>query len=87
MIDNVVTLQGFLPKAEGKEIYTLQLPKEKNLQLGYVVQKGNTDLLNKLNSGLKKVKEDGTYDKIYDKWFGKDSQYPIVNMAVNTNAR
>lgn len=87
MIDNVVTLQGFLPKTEGKEIYTLQLPKEKNLQLGYVVQKGNTELLNKLNSGLKKVKEDGTYDKIYDKWFGKDSQYPIVNMTVNTNAQ
>lgn len=87
MIDNVVTLQGFLPKAEGKETYTLQLPKEKNLQLGYVVQKGNTELLNKLNSGLKKVKEDGTYDKIYDKWFGKDSQYPIVNMTVNANAQ
>lgn len=88
MLDNAVTIQGFLPKAEGKQTYTLQLPADKNLQLGYVVQKGNTELLNKLNSGLEKVKADGTYDKIYDKWFGPNSQYPIANLntaATTTN--
>lgn len=84
MLDNVVTIQGFLLKAQDKPTYVLPLPADKNLQLGYVVKKGNTELQEKLNSGLKKVKEDGTYDKIYDKWFGKDSAYPIVNMNINT---
>lgn len=84
MLDNVVTIQGFMPKAEGKKLFVLPLPADKNLQLGYVVKKGNTDLLNKLNNGLDKVKADGTYDKIYDKWFGKNSQYPIVNMDIQS---
>ena len=35
---------------------------------GIAVKKGNTELLNKLNSGLQKVKDDGTYDEIYAKW-------------------
>lgn len=85
MLDNVVTIQGFMPKAEGKKLFVLPLPASKNLQLGYVVKKGNAELLNKLNNGLDKVKADGTYDKIYDKWFGKNSQYPIVNMNIQTN--
>ena len=36
---------------------------------GYAVQKGNTELLNKINAGMKKLKENGTYDEIYEKWF------------------
>lgn len=42
-----------------------KFPKE---YYGIAVKKGNTELLNKINSGLKKVKESGEYDKIYDKW-------------------
>lgn len=37
---------------------------------GYAVKKGNTDLVEKLNQGLKAIKEDGTYQKIYDQYFG-----------------
>lgn len=36
---------------------------------GIAVKKGNTELLNKLNDGLQKIKDDGTYDEIYAKWF------------------
>lgn len=36
-----------------------------------MVKKGNTELVNKINSGLDKIKANGTYDKIYTKWFGK----------------
>lgn len=36
---------------------------------GILVKKGNQELLNKLNEGLKKIKEDGTYDRIYAKYF------------------
>lgn len=38
-------------------------------QLAFAVKKGNTALLNKLNRGLEKIKKDGTYEKIHDKWF------------------
>jgi len=37
--------------------------------LGWAVQKGNHDFLNWLNNFLYQVKHDGTYDKIYAKWF------------------
>ena len=37
--------------------------------LGIVTNKNNTALMKKINAGLKKIKEDGTYDKIYNKWF------------------
>lgn len=37
--------------------------------LGIVVKKGNKELLDILNAGLKQIKEDGTYDQLYQKWF------------------
>ena len=39
-------------------------------QYGFAVKKGNTELLEKLNKGLADIKADGTYDKIYAKYFG-----------------
>lgn len=38
---------------------------------GIAVSKQNKELADALNSGLKKIKENGEYDKIYAKWFGK----------------
>jgi len=38
---------------------------------GIAVKQGNEELLAKINEGLAKVKEDGTYDKIYKKYFGE----------------
>ncbi|WP_319416603.1 basic amino acid ABC transporter substrate-binding protein [Marispirochaeta aestuarii] len=35
---------------------------------GIAVQKGNTELLNKINTGLKKVIESGKRDELIDKW-------------------
>jgi polar amino acid transport system substrate-binding protein len=39
-------------------------------QYGIAVKKGNTELLEKLNKALADIKADGTYDKIYAKYFG-----------------
>lgn len=36
---------------------------------GFAVQKGNKELQAKINEGLKNIKANGTYDKIYKKWF------------------
>lgn len=39
--------------------------------LGIAVRQGNTDLQAKFNTALAKVKQDGTYEAIYKKWFQK----------------
>jgi polar amino acid transport system substrate-binding protein len=39
-------------------------------QYGFAVKKGDTELLAKLNKGLADIKADGTYEKIYAKYFG-----------------
>lgn len=36
---------------------------------GIAVRKGNTELLNKINTALQTLKDNGTYDAIYQKWF------------------
>ena len=41
-------------------------------QYGFAVKKGgNPELLKKINEALAKAKQDGTYNKIYEKWIGK----------------
>ncbi|MCL4514493.1 MAG: transporter substrate-binding domain-containing protein [Firmicutes bacterium] len=37
-----------------------------------VVLKGNTELLKLLNKGIEAIKKNGTYNKIYGKWFGEE---------------
>lgn len=39
---------------------------------GMAVKAGNDELLIRLNAGLVNLKKSGTYDKIYEKWFGKE---------------
>jgi len=36
---------------------------------GYGIRKSDTDLLNKVGEWMKKIKSDGTYDKLSDKHF------------------
>lgn len=40
-------------------------------QYGFGVKKGNTALTTAINDTIKAAKADGTYDTIYQKWFGK----------------
>ena len=42
------------------------LPKD---YYALAVAKGKPELLKKLNAGIEQVKADGTFDKIYQKWF------------------
>lgn len=37
--------------------------------LAWAINRGNSDLLNWLNNFMNQIKSDGTYDKIYEKWF------------------
>lgn len=38
-------------------------------EYGFAVKQGETELLEELNEGLKQVIDDGTYAKLYEKWF------------------
>ena len=38
-------------------------------EFAFAVQKGNTELLNQLNTGLANLKESGKYQELVDKWF------------------
>ena len=67
MLDN--TVSGQFVSDNGK----LKLAREFETgeQYGMAVKKdGNIPLLRRINSILAELREDGTYDKIYDKYFG-----------------
>ncbi len=57
-------------KSEGK-LFFLDEPFTYE-PLGWAVRHGNADFLNFLNNYLVQMKNDGTYDKIYKKWFLSD---------------
>ena len=46
--------------------------------LGWAINKGDPDFLNWLNNFLRQCKNDGRYDRIYDKWFGSDKWYQEI---------
>ncbi|WP_311836137.1 basic amino acid ABC transporter substrate-binding protein [Cellulomonas fimi] len=39
-------------------------------QYGLGVKTGSTELLDAVNASLERIREDGTYDALYEKWFG-----------------
>ena len=47
--------------------------------LGWGIKQGDADLLNFLNNFLRQAKGDGTYDRIYNKWFESDAWLKQVN--------
>ncbi|QJB58041.1 transporter substrate-binding domain-containing protein [Pseudodesulfovibrio sp. zrk46] len=46
--------------------------------LGWAINKGDPDFLNWLNNFLRQMKNDGRYDRIYNKWFGSDKWYQDI---------
>ncbi len=50
------------------------LPRE----YGFAVAKGDTALLNTLNAGLSRLKQNGVYKKIISRWFGKYRSYQTI---------
>jgi polar amino acid transport system substrate-binding protein len=58
--ENAVEKSGGIEIAEN-------VPTEEDY--GIVVAQGETELLEQINAALKELEEDGTYAKIYEKWF------------------
>lgn len=47
-------------------------------EYGFAVAEDNKELLEELNEGLQEVKEDGTYARIYEKWFKREPPESIL---------
>jgi hypothetical protein len=48
---------------------------------GIAVKKGNKELLDKINAGLKQIVADGTYAKIYKTWFDGEVTDPAAEVT------
>lgn len=59
------------------QTYSAIYNKTEDVRVAFAVKKGNTELINKINEGLKNIKANGTYDKIYAKWFGTDNSLRV----------
>ncbi|MBN6186946.1 basic amino acid ABC transporter substrate-binding protein [Aneurinibacillus sp. BA2021] len=71
--DNAV-LNDFL-KNSGKAGYkTVKDPNVVPEQYGMMVKKGNTELVEGINKGLKTIKENGKYDEIFKQYFGEEKK-------------
>lgn len=51
-------------------------------KFSFAVQKGNADLLAKINEGLALTKASGVYDKLYEKWFGVYEQKALLPLLL-----
>ena len=56
----------------GEKIYHLNEPFTYE-PLAWAIRQGDVDFLNWLNNFMFQVKNDGTYEKIFKKWFGSDA--------------
>lgn len=76
MADSVALMDGFLSKDKGKgyEFVGPDMvdPKWFGPGIGAAVRKEDTDLKEKLNAAIDKIRADGTYDKIQKKYFTFD---------------
>ena len=55
--------------AEQKDLKTVNDPAFPQEHFGIVVKQGNAALRKTLNTGLAAIQADGTYARIYKKWF------------------
>lgn len=75
-IDGVVAHKPnlqYILRDKGVKVRFVDLPTT-NPEKAMMLKKGNTALLEKINSGLDKIKADGTYNTIHKQWFGEIAQ-------------
>ncbi|WP_394261207.1 transporter substrate-binding domain-containing protein [Moraxella boevrei] len=72
VISDKRVLNYYMTQYPDIKVKTISLNSEKK-DLAFAVKKGDTEMLNKLNSGLEKLKSNGTYERLMTKWFGTTS--------------
>jgi ABC-type amino acid transport substrate-binding protein len=66
VVIDIPVAESAVEASDGLEI-SAAIPTEE--EYGFVVAQGEDELLEELNQGLKEAIDDGTYAKIYEKWF------------------
>lgn len=84
--DNGV-IQYFITNNPSVKFNTVLDPSFEKEPYGFAVRKGRQDdLLKKLNAGIAAVKSDGTYQKVYDKWFAANGAAKAAAPAAASTA-
>lgn len=77
MVGNAVPLSYYLKQyKDDASIENIQMtaydsPAKIN-DIAFAVNKNNAELVGRINAGLQTIQSNGTYDRIYEKWFGSD---------------
>jgi glutamine transport system substrate-binding protein len=69
VVIDIPVAENAVKESSGLEI-SAAIPTEE--EYGIAVAQGETELLEEINEGLKETMEDGTYTKIYKKWFHRE---------------
>jgi len=70
VVADIVVLQAYIDQLNNDNYKLVKDPAFEPEYYGIMVKKGsNKELLDKINEALKKVKDNGTYDKIYKQYF------------------
>lgn len=75
-IGNTLTGVNYINKLEIRDNIKIVDVPINSTEYSIAVKKGNVELLDRINRGLEEIKENGTYETIYRKWFGYDMTYP-----------
>ncbi|MWN30839.1 MULTISPECIES: basic amino acid ABC transporter substrate-binding protein [unclassified Gilliamella] len=75
-VSDVGVVKFYIKMHPGKDFNLISDSNFESQYFGIAVAKGNQKLNDKINDGLKKIVADGTYDKIYRKWF--DDNVPTL---------
>ncbi|HAT57076.1 MAG TPA: basic amino acid ABC transporter substrate-binding protein [Veillonellaceae bacterium] len=71
IIDRAVGMY-YMKKGGDQDLQIVGTPKE-SAGMVMAMKKNNTQLQSRVNKALAEIKADGTYDKIFEKWFGKQN--------------
>ncbi len=77
VVNDIPTNEYYVSHAGNKNVRTAEVALTKE-DLGIAVLKGNTELLTKIDDGLAKIKANGKFAEIYEKWFGKEPPQELL---------
>ena len=67
----VVSKKKLTKKKENKDIFTVLSDSLAIEDIGIGMRKEDTSLITGIDKIIGEMKDDGTYNKIYEKWFGR----------------
>ncbi|MBR4587350.1 MAG: transporter substrate-binding domain-containing protein [Lachnospiraceae bacterium] len=81
MLTGLVSGCGKKEEKVTAKVIDIELTEE---QYAFGIDKNNAELLKSANDYLDKIKEDGTFDKICDKYFGSGEPTPVKSAALDS---